>query len=166
LEAASFRVQLQREAGTQFRIGAISEQRQLIDDTLVRERLLARIGTLFGILSLALAALGLYGVMSYAVVQRRQEIGIRMALGAAPTKILRFLLRESVATILLGILSGLVLSGFGTRAARALLYGLTPNDPFAFATAALILLAATLIAALVPAYKASATDPMITLRNE
>ena len=164
--ATSFNSELRREAGSQFRIIKVSEEQRLIDDTLVRERLLARVAELFGILSLALAALGLYGVMNYAVVQRRQEIGIRMAVGAAPTKILSLMLQDSVAIILLGIAAGLVLSGFATRAVRALLYGLTPYDPLAFATAALVLLIATFAAALIPAYKASATDPIKTLRNE
>ena len=162
----SFNSELRREAGSQFRIIKVSEEQRLIDDTLVRERLLATVAELFGTLSLALAALGLYGVMSYAVVQRRKEIGIRMAVGAAPTKILSLMLRDSAAVILLGILTGLVLSGFATRAARALLYGLTPYDPFAFATAASVLLIATFIAAFIPAYKASSTDPVMTLRND
>ncbi len=162
----SFNSELRRETGSQFRIIKVSEEQQLINDTLVRERLLATVAELFGILSLALAALGLYGVMNYAVVQRRQEIGIRMAIGAAPTKILSLMLKDSAAIILLGIVTGFVLSGFANRAARALLYGLTPYDPLAFATAAIVLLIATFIAALIPAYKASTTDPVMTLRNE
>ncbi len=164
--ATSFNSELHREAGSQFRIMKVSEEQRLIGDTLVRERLLARVAELFGVLSLALAALGLYGVMNYAVVQRRQEIGIRMAVGAAPTNILNLMLQDSAAIILLGVATGLVLSGFATRAARALLYGLTPYDPLAFATAAIVLLVVTFIAALMPAYRASTTDPMMTLRNE
>ncbi len=162
----SFTAGLRREAGSEFKVAGVSEQQQLIDNTLVRERLLSRVATLFGILSLVLAALGLYGVMNYTVVQRRQEIGIRMAVGAGPAKILHLILQESTAIILLGIVTGLVLAGIGTRFTRALLFGVAPNDPRAFMTASCILLVATFLAALIPAYRASATDPMISLREE
>ncbi len=165
-EPSAFAGRLRREAGAQFTIGAVFPQQQFIDDTLIRERLVAGAASLFGVLSLLLAALGLYGVMNYAVVQRRQEISIRMALGAAPSMILSLILRESAAMILAGVLAGLVLAGSGTRLARTLLYGLAPNDPAAFGVAALILLTAAFVAAFIPAYKAAQTDPMITLRNE
>jgi ABC-type antimicrobial peptide transport system permease subunit len=163
---ASLAADLRREIGQRFTIGEISRQRQLIDDTLVRERLLASIASLFGALSLLLAALGLYGIISYAVVQRRQEIGIRMAVGATPKAILNLILRESASIVILGTLAGIVLAFFGTRLARALLYGLAPNDPATFVVASLILLAASLAAAFIPAYRAAETDPMISLRNE
>lgn len=163
---ASFAARLHREAGSQFTIGTVSEQQQLIDNSLVRERLLSRVANVFGALSLMLAVLGLYGVMNYVVLQRRQEIGIRMAVGAAPTNILHLMLRESTVIIFLGILTGLAIAAVVTRSARALLFGLTPNDPGVFITASCILLTATLIAALIPAFKASAIDPMTTLREE
>ena len=157
---------LRREAGPRFRVGAVAQQQQLIEDTLTRERLIAGVASLAGALSLLLATLGLYGVMNYAVVQRRKEIGIRMALGAAPLKILVLISRESAAVVIAGIGTGVVMAAFGTRLAKAMLYGLAPDAPAAFVSAALILLTASLIAALVPAYKAATTDPMITLRNE
>jgi putative ABC transport system permease protein len=163
---SSFATDLRREAGPQFTIGEIARQQQLIDDTLVRERLLASVASLFGGLSLLLASLGLYGIMSYAVVQRRQEIGIRMALGAAPKAILSLMLRDSATIVVVGTLAGALLAAFSTRLAKAFLYGLAPNDPATFIAAALVLLAAALVAALIPAYRAAETDPMIALRNE
>ncbi len=138
----------------------------MIDDTLVRERLLASVASLFGALSLLLAALGLYGIMSYAVVQRRREIGVRMALGAAPKTIIGLMLRDSVTIAITGTLAGILLEVFGTRLAKTLLYGLAPNDPATFVGAAAVLLAASLAAAFIPAYRAAKTAPMTALRNE
>ncbi len=163
---SSLASELHREAVPQFTVGEVTRQQQLIDDTLVRERLLASVASLFGGLSLLLAALGLYGIMSYAVVQRRQEIGIRMALGAAPKTILSLMLRDSAAIVVAGTLAGTLLAAFSTRLAKAFVYGLAPNDPATFIAAALVLLAASLVAAFIPAYRAAETDPMIALRNE
>jgi predicted permease len=163
---ASFGTELRREAGARFTIAGISEQQQLIDDSIIRERLLSNVGRIFSLLSLALATLGLYGVMAYAVVQRRQEIGVRMAVGAPPARILRLVLQESAGIILTGLAAGLVIAAAGTRMTKALLFGLTPFDPSTFLTASCVLLAATFVAALVPAYRASIVDPMITLRHD
>jgi ABC-type antimicrobial peptide transport system permease subunit len=128
--------------------------------------LLASVANLFGALSLLLAALGLYGIMSYAVVERRREIGIRMALGAAPKTIISLMLRDSVAIAIAGTLAGILLAALGTRLAKALLYGLAPNDPATFVLAAVVLLAASLAAAFIPAYRAAKTAPMTALRTE
>ena len=163
---SSLATALRSAAAPQFTVGKVTQQQQLIDDTLVRERLLASIASLFGALSLLLAALGLYGIMSYTVVQRRQEIGIRMALGAAPKAILSLMLRDSATMVVAGTLAGTLLAIFGTRLAKAFLYGLAPNDPTTFITAALVLVAASLVATFIPAYRAAETDPMMALRNE
>ena len=162
----SLAASLRREIGPRFTIGEVSRQHQLIDDTLVRERLLASIASLFGGLALVLAALGLYGIMSYAVVERRQEIGIRMALGAAPQAILGLMLRDSFRIVGLGVVVGIPAAAFSTHVARALLFGLAPNDPATFLAASILLLAASLLAAFIPAYRAAETDPMIALRDE
>ncbi len=116
---ASLAADLRREIGQQFTIGEVSWQQQLIDDTLVRERLLASVASVFGGLALLLAALGLYGIMSYAVVQRRQELGIRMALGAAPKRILGLMLRDSAWIVGLGTIVGILVAVFSTHLARA-----------------------------------------------
>lgn len=163
---SSLAADLRREIGQQFTIGEVSRQRQLIDDTLVRERLLASVASLFGGLALLLAALGLYGIMSYAVIQRRQELGIRMALGAAPKAILGLMLRDSAGIVGLGTIVGILAAAFSTHLARALLFGLAPNDPMTFIAASVVLLAASLAAAFIPAYRAAETDPMIALRHE
>jgi putative ABC transport system permease protein len=163
---SSFAADLRREAGPQFRIGDVSRQQQLIDDTLVRERLLANVANLFGGLALLLAAMGLYGIMSYAVVQRRQELGIRMALGAAPQAVLRLLLGDSVLVVTVGIIVGILGAASIARLSKALLYGLAPNDPVAMITASAVLLMASLVAAFIPAYRAAKTDPVIALRHE
>jgi ABC-type antimicrobial peptide transport system permease subunit len=138
----------------------------LIDDTLVRERLLANVASLFGGLALLLAALGLYGIMSYAVVQRRHELGIRMALGAAPAAIMRLMLRDSATVVGLGIIIGILVAVSTARLAKALLYGLASNDPATVIAASIVLLAASLVAAFIPAYRAAKTDPVIALRHE
>ena len=163
---SSLATALRSEAALQFTVGEITQQQQLIDDTLVRERLLASVASFFGALSFLLAALGLYGIMSYAVEQRRQEIGIRMALGAAPRAILSLMLRDSAAVVGAGTLAGSLLAIVSTRLAKALLYGLAPNDPATFIAAALVMVAASLVAAFIPAYRAAGTDPMIALRQE
>jgi predicted permease len=162
----SLAADLRAQIGQQFTIGEVSRQQQLIDDTLVRERLLASVASLFGGLALLLAALGLYGIMSYAVVQRRQELGLRMALGAAPKTILYLMLRDSATIVSLGAIAGILAAALSTHLARALLFGLAPNDPTTFIAASVLLLAASLAAAFIPAYRAAETDPMIALRHE
>jgi putative ABC transport system permease protein len=162
---ALFGAELRREVGSEFTIGTMSEQQRLIDNTLVRERLLSKVVGIFSFLSLALAALGLYGVMTYAVVQRRQEIGVRMSVGA-PLVWIRLVLQESAAIILTGVGVGLIIALAGTRMTKHWLFGLTPFDPAAFLTASCIVLVATFVAALVPAYRASIVDPVITLRHD
>ncbi|HEY0876524.1 MAG TPA: ADOP family duplicated permease [Vicinamibacterales bacterium] len=122
--------------------------------------------SLLGILSLALAAAGLYGVVSYMVTLRQKEIGIRMALGAASAAVLRLVLRQS----LVPVLAGCVLGAFGAaviaKVTRAQLYGVSPMDPVAFGGATLLLLAVMVVASLVPARRAASINPVDTLRRE
>ena len=163
---SSFAADLRRNLGRQFIVGEVFSQQQIIADTLVRERLLASVATLFGGLALLLAAVGLYGIMSYAVIQRKPELGIRMALGAAPMDILHLMLRDSAVVVSLGIIAGVLAAAFTTRLARTQLFGLAPDDPTTFIVAALVLLAASLTAAFIPAYRAAETDPLVALRHE
>ncbi len=164
--AASLATDLRRKVGQQFTIGTVTRQQQLIDDTLVRERLLASVASFFGGLTLFLAALGLYGIMSYAVVQRRRELGIRMALGAAPKTIVGLMLRDSAMIVGVGIVVGILTAVFTTHLARVLLFGLAPNDPETMIITSVLLLSSSLAAAFIPAYRAAQTDPMIVLRHE
>ena len=119
---------------------------------------------LLGFLATGLASIGLYGVMAYAVTERTKEIGIRMALGARRSSVLRMILFEGFALIITGVLVGLVLSVLGTRLMGSLLYGVSPTDPLTFFSVAVLLTMVALLACYVPARKATKVDPMVALR--
>jgi putative ABC transport system permease protein len=137
-----------------------------IDDSLDSERLLATLSGFFGALALLLATIGLYGVMSYNVARRRNEIGIRMALGAEQARVLRMILGEVALLVGTGLLVGLGAALATTRLVASLLYGLRPNDPVIFAVAAAVLAGVAFVAGYLPARRASCVDPMATLRDE
>jgi len=134
--------------------------------TLVRERLVAILSTFFGGLALLLAGLGVYGVTAYAVGRRRAEIGIRLALGAAPGSVIRLVLRRVAILVGLGIAIGGVTGLWAARLTETLLYDLRPHDPLSFALAALVLAAAGLVAAWLPARRAARIDPAVVLRDQ
>ena len=137
-----------------------------IRDSLVRERLMATLSTVFGALAGLLAGIGLYGVMSYSVVCRSSEIGIRMALGAARTGVLRMILREAGTLIAIGLAVGLAIATAAGSSARALLFRLDPTDPTTMASACAVLAAIGLMAGLIPAFRASRLDPSAVLRSD
>jgi len=134
--------------------------------SLVRQKLVARLATFFGLLALLLACVGLYGVLSYAVVRRTHEIGIRMALGAMRGNVIWLVLREALALVGAGVVIGLLASFAATRTVSTLLFGLKPNDPLTIAAAMLLLLAVAALAGYLPARRASRVDPMAALREE
>jgi predicted permease len=144
-------------------IHTIPEQ---IDAKLVRDRLTARLSTFFGLLALVLACIGLYGVLSYTVSQRTSELGIRMALGAQRGTILWLILREALTVTLIGAAVGLATALAATKVLASMLFGLTARDPITLIGAAIILLAVATLAATLPAWRASRTDPMTALRYE
>jgi predicted permease len=140
-------------------------QRQ-IADSLTRERVLALLSAFFGALALLLAMIGLYGTMAYNVARRRNEIGIRMALGSVRSRVLRMVLGEASWLIGIGLSFGAVLAYAGTRLVASFLYGLSPHDATTFVASAVLLGCAGLAACALPAWRASRVEPMSALREE
>jgi predicted permease len=131
-----------------------------------QDRLLARLAGLFGFLALALASIGLYGVTAYNVVRRTNEIGIRMAMGAQRSDILRIAVGEGALVVAIGVVSGLVGSAILTRFLQSMLFNVKPTDPITYAAIGALLTVVTLLACLVPALRATRVDPLIALRHE
>ena len=139
---------------------------QIVDRTLVIERLVAQVSAAFGALALLIAAVGLYGVLAYSVARRRREIGVRVAVGARPRAIEWMFLSESLTLVVLGIAIGLPAAIAVTRLTSSMLFGLGPQDPASIAAALLVLVSATAMAAYVPARRAAGVDPIRALREE
>jgi predicted permease len=137
-----------------------------IQSGLVRERLMALLSGFFGALAALLAMIGLYGVISYIIAMRRNEIGIRMALGASRQDVIGIVLRQTLGLLALGLGIGLFLAVAATSTARTLLFGLQPSDPLSLIGAAFFLAVVALAASFWPAYRATRYDPMNALRYE
>jgi predicted permease len=137
-----------------------------IRDGQVEERLMATLSGFFGLLAVLLAVVGLYGVISYMVAMRKNEIGIRMALGASRGDVVGIIVRQTLVLLALGVGLGVVLALAAVRSAGSLLFGLQPNDPLTFAGASALLITIALIASFLPARRASRVDPMVALRYE
>jgi predicted permease len=137
-----------------------------IDDSLVRERVLATLSTTFALLALLLAAVGLFGVVSFDMTRRRKEIGVRIAIGATRTQVLRRVLMDTLGVAALGIAAGIAAAVVAVQVVSTLLWGLSPRDPITFAAVAGMLLAVSGLAAWLPARSASRMDPMQVLRTE
>ncbi len=149
-------------------LGTLHPMSALIGDSLAAQQILARLSGFFGVLALLLAAIGLYGVMSYAVSRRTAEIGIRMALGAGPGAVLSMILTETLLLVALGVALGVPASIAGARlvASQITLFGLAFYDPASLAAAAVALALVAFAAGFVPARRASRTDPLIALRQD
>ncbi|HZS07885.1 MAG TPA: ABC transporter permease [Blastocatellia bacterium] len=139
---------------------------EFIGRSLTQQRLVAQLASLFGLLALLLACVGLYGVLSYAVARRTNEIGIRVALGAQRRDVLWLVLREALTLVLIGVVIGLLTSLAATQTASTLLFGLKPNDPLTIGLATLLLLMVATVAGYLPARRAARVDPMAALRDE
>jgi putative ABC transport system permease protein len=138
----------------------------MIHDELLSERLIATLSGFFGFLAALLAVIGLYGVMSYTVVRRTNEIGIRMTLGAGRGQIVGMIIREAGILLAIGLVAGVALSLAAGKAAGSMLFGLKPYDPVTLALAAASLIAVAMAASYLPARRAAKLDPMAALREE
>ena len=138
----------------------------ITEGVLLQERMTATLAAFFGGLALLLGAIGLYGLMSYDVTHRAREIGIRLALGANPAQVLRTILRDGLTITAAGVIVGLAAAWASVRLVASLLFGLTPHDPITLIAAVVLLTAIAMIACILPARRAAATDPMTVMRAE
>ncbi|HKP35590.1 MAG TPA: ABC transporter permease [Pyrinomonadaceae bacterium] len=138
----------------------------MIEATILRERLMATLSGFFGALAFLLACIGLYGLLSYSVATRRNEIGIRIALGAGRRDVFWLILREAFVLVIVGVVIGLPIIFGVTRLASSLLFGLTPTDPVSLLSAALLMLAVAMVAGYLPSRRATRVDPIVALRCE
>jgi ABC-type antimicrobial peptide transport system permease subunit len=139
---------------------------EVIKDSTTRENFNMLMLSVFAAVALLLAAVGIYGLMSYAVEQRTQEIGIRMALGAGRAEMMKMILGQGMRLVIVGIVIGLA-AAFGlTRLLAGLLFGVKAGDPLTFAAVTVTLTAVALLAAFVPAQRATRIDPILALRQE
>lgn len=154
------------EIDPRLRVNAIVPLKAHVLDGLARERILAWLSGFFGALAVVLAAVGIYGVVSYIVTGRRKEIGIRLALGSSRSNVVQLVLREVTAILAVGVILGSALSLAASRAAGSLLFGVRPEDPLLYVASAAILLAVAGAAAFAPALRAARTNPSVVIRDE
>ncbi len=144
----------------------VKSQAAQIDEQLFNEHLMARLSVIFGLLALAMSAIGIYGVLAFSVTRRTAEIAIRMSLGAMPGEILRLVLRDGLAPAAIGAALGLLASWGLTKLIAALLFGVAALDPFTYVAATLLLLAVAMLACYIPARRATRVSPVVALRYE
>jgi predicted permease len=147
-------------------MGSVKTLDALVDGNLRQERIIAQLSTAFGGLALLLACIGLYGVLSYAVLQRTNEIGIRMALGAERSRVIGMILRETAILVVIGLAVGVPASLASARLIQSKLFGLQPADPLTLAVALGIMIAVAAASGYLPARRASKVDPLVALRYE
>jgi predicted permease len=155
-----------REIDPNLPLANFRTQEEQVARSLAPERMFARLSSFFGLLALLLASIGLYGLLSYSVLRRTGEIGLRMALGAVPGQVLWLVVRESLYLAALGVVLGLGCAWGVARLVASQLYGLSASDPVTYAAVGLLLVAVAMIASLLPARRAAKVDPMVALRTE
>jgi predicted permease len=155
-----------RSLGTDIHIVRTDTLARQIDESLLEERLISTLAVAFGLLALALSAVGLYGVLAYSVARRTSEIGIRMALGAMPGQVTWSVLRQTLWLVAIGLAVGVPASIFLARLVENMFYGVTPTDVVTQAGAAALLAAVALVASYLPARRAGRIDPLAALRYE
>jgi putative ABC transport system permease protein len=147
-------------------VGAIRTMDEQLARSLSRRRFSVTLLTAFGLMAIALAAIGLYGVLAFVVAQRRREIGVRMALGARPRDVVADVLGDGLRLAVVGVVVGFALALAGTRVLNTFLFGTSPTDALTYATAAALLVSVAVAASVVPALRASRVDPLVALRDE
>jgi predicted lysophospholipase L1 biosynthesis ABC-type transport system permease subunit len=158
------RLVLQRDPGAA--LHWITTMDEALDAQTAAERFWALLAGAYGVSAFALSVLGLYGVLSYAVSSRTREIGLRMAIGAAPAVVRRMTVAQGLRPVLVGIVAGAGLGFLAGRVALSRLHGIAPFDLPSYAAAAALVLTTSVLAALLPAWRASRTDPMAALRQD
>jgi putative ABC transport system permease protein len=151
---------------SQLLVSGIRPMNAVISGALSRPRFHMVLVSCFALLALTLAAVGIHAVVGYHVIQRTREVGIRMALGARSADVLRLVLRQGLTPVLAGVVAGAILSAAGARMMRTLVFEIAPFDPASFALAGASLLLVALLAAWLPARRATAVDPLVALREE
>ncbi|MFL5619270.1 MAG: ABC transporter permease [Gemmatimonadaceae bacterium] len=147
-------------------ITSIATLESVLGDAVTRPRLLAWLLGVFGVIGLTLGALGIFGVLAYAVTQRRQEIGVRVALGAPPVSVMQLVVRQGLMLAATGIVIGVLVAWFLTKSMQSVLYGIQASDPITFVQVAVVLLTAALLASWLPARRALRIDPVTALRYD
>lgn len=163
--AASVR-EAMHEVDNNLPLFGVKTQSQQADTSLTQERLFATLSSFFGVLALLLACIGLYGVMSYGVARRTNEIGIRMALGASASRVRRMVMRETMLVVGVGVVIGLGVALGTTRLIKSMLFGLAATDALTIGFAVVLMIAVAGVAGYLPARRASKVDPMVALRYE
>jgi predicted lysophospholipase L1 biosynthesis ABC-type transport system permease subunit len=155
-----------RELDPELAVFGVEPLSETLSQSIGQQRFMMWLLATFAGLALVLAAVGVHGVLSYSVVQRTREIGIRLALGAEPQEVRRRIVWQGTVMALAGIAVGLVGAVLLSRALRSLLYGVSPGDPFTLAGVAVLLVAVALVASAAPSYRATRIDPTAAMRAE
>lgn len=147
-------------------VSGVATMQERLSQTLAKRRFSMVLLSVFAFLALTLAAVGIFGVISYSAAQRTHEIGIRMALGAQRGDVIRLVIGQGLVLVSIGVGIGIAAAVGLTRLMASLLYGVRPTDPLTFITVSIFLLAVALIASCIPARRAARVDPMVALRHE